>query len=294
MDSKRFLQNPWIQLHTAVLLFGFTPILGKLIQVQDIFLVLYRIAITLLSLCFVPSLFTKLRNIRYREWKSYTFIGIVIGLHWLTFYGSIKLSNASIGVSMIATVCFFTSILEPIILRQAFKQVNIVLGLIVVFGLWLIYSFNLQYGWAMFVGLVSAFLSSLFSCLNKKYVSRGDNFVITFVELSAGLVILLLMLPMYKYWQPEWRYIPTWMDLFYLAFLAIGCTTIAFILQLNALRSLSAFACNLAINLEPIYGIILAYFLLHENKQLNLQFYIGAAIIISSVFIYPLLNSYKK
>lgn len=283
---QKLLQNPYFQLHIAVFLFGFTAILGKLISVQEIYLVIYRIILTVISFALIPKTY---RNIKLADKTSiikYALTGIIIASHWLFFYASIKYSNASIGVSLISTMTLFTAFLDPLINKYAFNPYNIVVGLIILFGLWLIYSFNLNYTFAIILGLISSFLSSLFTCINKRLISHGDVFAITFIELLSGLVFLLLALPIYQYFIPSKHFIPNFNDIIYLILLSVFCTTIAFMLSLNALKHISAFTVNLSINLEPVYGIILAIIFLKENKELNWQFYLGSTIIVLSIFLY--------
>lgn len=287
---RKILQNPFLQLHTAVFLFGFTAILGKLISVQEIYLVIYRIVLTLISFIFIPKIFEKLKSTPKQEIRKYALTGIIIASHWIFFYASIKYSNASIGVSLISTMTLFTAFLDPLINRYTFNPYNLIIGFIIVLGLWLIYSFNLNYTFAIILGLISSFLSSLFTCINKRLIADGDVFVVTVVELFSGMCFLILSLPLYRYFFPSANYIPTLHDVFYLMILAFFCTTIAFMLSLNALKSISAFTVNLSINLEPLYGIILAIILLNENRELNWQFYVGSAIIIFSIFLHSFLS----
>ncbi|MCB0621027.1 MAG: EamA family transporter [Saprospiraceae bacterium] len=288
MDPTR---RAYAELHLAVFLFGFTAILGDLIQLSALVLVWWRVLLTSLSLLFIVrlgKLFTQLP--RAMVWK-FMGIGVLVGLHWVTFYGSIKLANASIALVAFATTTFFTSILEPLVFRQRIKGYELALGLFIVPGMILIAN---DLDWSklagLLVGLLSAFLVALFATFNKKHISRARPVDITFLELGSAWLFLSLIVPYYLWKNPEALFLPSWLDALYLLVLVLLCTTLAYVLTLRALQHITAFAANLTINLEPVYGIVLAWLILKENEELSLSFYLGVAIILSSVFSYPFLK----
>lgn len=281
----------YLELHFAVLLFGATAILGDLIQLSAFMIVWWRVLLTSFSLLFLINIIKSLRQIPTKTILQFMGIGVIVALHWLTFYGAIKLSNASIGVICMATTSLFTSILEPAIMRQQVKWLEIVIGLLVIPGMVLVVSntdLSMQMG--ILAGLTSALLAALFATLNKKMIGKVDEISITFLELGSAWLFLSLVLPFYLWMEPDIVFFPAARDWGYLIFLALVCTTLAYVLSLRALRYISAFAANLTVNLEPVYGIILAWLLLNENKDLSLGFYYGAGIIILAVFAYPLLR----
>lgn len=219
-------------------------------------------------------------------------IGCIVALHWIAFYGSIKLSNASIGVVCMATTSFFTSLIEPLIMRQPVKWFEVLLGLFIIPGMVLIVNgtdFSMFNG--ILVGLLAALLASIFAILNKKFIGRSDEMSITFLELGSAWIFISVLMPIWVAYSGEavqlW---PAPSDWVYLIILSLLCTTLAYVLALRSLRHLSAFASNLAINLEPVYGIILAWIILNEHEELSPTFYYGVLIIILTVFSYPILK----
>ncbi len=286
-------KKAYIQIHIAVILFGFTAILGDLIQLPAIVLVWWRVLITSASLIFFIQWGRTIISIPKALVFKYALIGGIIGLHWICFYGSIKLANASISLICMATTSFFTAILEPIMVRKKFNLLEVTLGLCIIPGMVLIVkNIDLSYVLGFWVGMLSAFLAAIFSILNKKYIKGSDPYTISFIELSSAWVMIsLLLVIMYFLGKlPTSLFPPTYMDWFYLILLSLLCTTLAQVLALKALDHISAFASNLVVNLEPVYGIILAVILLNEHHKLDPMFYVGGSIILISVLLYPYLN----
>lgn len=288
MNSK---QRAYLELHFAVLLFGLTAILGDLIHLSALLIVWWRVLITCISLFFLIRFGQSLAHIPKEAIWKFMGIGVLVALHWLCFFGAVKYSNASICLVCMATTSFFTSFLEPLLLRQKIKWYEILLGLMIIPGMVLVVN-NTQLSMmaGIWVGLLSAFLAAVFSILNKKMVDQADPMSITFIELGSAWLFLSLILPIFFYYNPAALFWPTQLDFSYLAILALLCTTLAYVLALRALKHISAFASNLTINLEPVYGILLAYFLLQENEELSEGFYYGVCIILVAVFSYPFLT----
>jgi len=215
-------------------------------------------------------------------------IGILVALHWITFFGSIKLSNASIALICLATTSFFTSFLEPLIIGRAFQWYEMILGLLILPGMLLIVNgVDPSFHWGIVVGLCSAVLATTFSILNKKYIDRGSPMEITAIEMTGVWIFITLIAPVVMIFYPETSWQPTGKDFFYLVILALVCTTLAYVLSMRALQHLSAFASNLVVNLEPVYGILLAIVILREHKDLEYSFYLGVLTIGIAVFSYP-------
>lgn len=285
-------KRAYVELHIAVFLFGFTAILGDLIRLSALAIVWWRVLITSFSLLFLIRGGRALRRLPRSTILQFMGIGVLVALHWLAFYGAIKLSNASITLICMATTSFFTSLLEPLILKQRARWYEVLIGLAVIPGMALIVrSTDASMNTGILVGLAAALMAALFATLNKKLIGRSDEMSITFLELGSAWLFLTLALPLYASWSGGLsRMLPSGIDWFYIIILSLLCTTLAYILALRSLRHLSAFASNLAINLEPVYGIALAWFILEEHKELSPGFYWGVLIILSAVFSYPLLR----
>ena len=286
-------RRAYLELHFAVLLFGLTAILGDLIQLTALVLVWWRVTLTSASLAPLARPRHLWRSLPRKVILRFVGIGILVGLHWLTFFGSVKLANASVSLVCIATASFFTAMLEPLIVGRRFVWYELLLGLLIIPGMMLVVQ-NIETDMlsGVWVGLLSAFLVAVFATLNKKYIGDLDSIRITFLELSSASVFVAIVIAILLLRGEELGpLIPSRAaDWFYLSILAFGCTSFAYVLALRSLRHLSAFASNLTINMEPVYGIVLAWVLLHENEELQTGFYWGVVIIIASVFSYPVLN----
>jgi drug/metabolite transporter (DMT)-like permease len=286
-------QKAYLQLHTSVFLWGFTAILGQVISIQALPLVWYRMLITCSSLLLLPGLIQEIKKIIRPDLWRIAGIGCIVCLHWLCFYGSIKVSNVSVALSCLATTSFFTAILEPVIRRTRHDLRELLLGLMIIPGIYLIYYFTENYTEGIILGLLAALFSGIFTILNKQMVSKYEPRSFTFVELSSGFFFLSLIAPFYFWFFPETALMPTGKDWLFLLILGIGCTTLPFVLALRALKHLSAFAAVLTVNLEPVYGIIMAVIFFNEHEKINSYFYLGTLIILTSVFLHPLLNKKK-
>ncbi|PSL46589.1 threonine/homoserine efflux transporter RhtA [Chitinophaga niastensis] len=277
------MKKAFLQLHLSVFLAGFTGILGKLISLNEGLLVWYRLMITSVTLYVLFRLQGTLKKLPWKDILPIGSTGIVVALHWLFFYGSIKYSNVSIGVICFSLTSLFTAIFDPLINRRRFDVAEMLLSLLTLFGILLIFHFDTQYRTGIILGIISAMFAALFTVFNKRLVKRFDTYTITFYELSAGFVALTIALPFYLYTFPVTSILPTSMDFVYLLVLAWFCTVCMYLLSMSALKKISAFTVNLCFNLEPVYSIIMAFVLFHENKFLNPAFYAGLACIILSV-----------
>ncbi|MGE4069656.1 MAG: DMT family transporter [Lysobacterales bacterium] len=278
------------QIHFCVLLWGFTAILGKLISLPALALVVWRMLLVALVLALVPRVWSGLTRLSPRMLLGFAGIGVVVALHWLTFYGAIKLANASVAVICIALAPVFLALVEPLITRKRFDMRELALGIAVVPGVALVVGGvapEMRLGVA--VGALSALLVAIFGSLNKRYIERADPLTVTAIELGAGalfLFVLGLLVPALGDPLP-W---PSSADAGLLLLLALACTLLPFALSLVALRQLSAYSAQLAINLEPVYAILLAIPLLGEQRELSPQFYLGVAIVLLAVILHPWLQ----
>ena len=283
-----------LQIHFCVLLWGFTAILGKLITLPALPLVWWRMLIVVVALAAVPLVWRTLRRLSWRLVFAYAGIGVLVALHWLTFYGSIKLSNASVAATCLALATPFTALVEPWFTGARFSRRDLVLGLAVLPGVALVIggvSDGMRLGIA--VGALSALFVAVFGSLNKRYVEEGEPLTVTAIELGAGVVALGALAPLMPYVLPEFAgpllELPSGRDTVLLLLLAFVCTLLPFALSLVALRHMSAFSAQLVVNLEPVYSIVLAIVLLDEQRELTLWFYAGVVIILAAVFVHPLL-----
>ena len=283
-----------LQIHLCVLLWGFTPILGKLISLSALPLVWWRMLIVVVALAFLPRVWRGLRAMSAKLILAYCGIGVIVALHWLTFYGAIKLSNASVAVTCIALAPAFTSVIEPWLTRRPFSWRELLFGIAVLPGVALVVGgvpADMRLGIA--VGALSALFVALFGSLNKRMVEHGDALTVTALELGAGALTLTLLAPLMPAIFPAFAgdlfVMPSTSDALYLLALAMACTLLPFALSLVALKHLSAYGVQLVTNLEPVYAIVLAIVLLGEQHELGGLFYAGVALILAGVFAHPLL-----
>ena len=284
-----------LQIHLCVALWGFTAILGKLISLPALPLVWWRMVLVVAALALLPACWRGLRAIPPRQRWVYAGIGALVALHWLTFYGAIKLSNASIGATCMALATVFTAIVEPWLAKRPFSRRELALGMAVLPGVALVaggVAPDMRMG--IVVGAVSALFVGLFGSLNKRFAGHHDPLAVTALELGAGIALLTVLAPIMPLLFPAFAgnpiALPGARDFGFLLALALACTLFPFVLSLVALRHISAFAAQLAVNLEPVYAIALAALLLGEQRELTPMFYLGVAIILGAVLLQPLLS----
>jgi drug/metabolite transporter (DMT)-like permease len=283
-----------LQIHFCVLLWGFTAILGKLITLPALPLVWWRMLLVAVALLLLPRVRRHLRVMSWRLIGAYAGIGVLVSLHWLTFYAAIKLSNASVGATCIALGPVFLAFIEPWLTRRKFDPRELLIGVAVVPGVVLVVGgvpVDMRIGIA--VGVLSALFVALFGSLNKRMVESGDPLTVTFIELGTGAIFLTLLAPLLPH-QGALFVLPDVHDTLLLLTLSFVCTLLPFSLALVALRHMSAFATQMVTNLEPVYAIVLAIVLLGEQHELDHWFYLGVAVILGAVFIHPLLHRQRR
>ncbi len=279
------MKKAFIQLHVAVFLAGFTAILGKLITLHEGMLVWYRMLITAVTLMALLYFKKELQRLSLKNIFKIFSVGAIVALHWLTFYGSIKYSNVSVSLTCLSAIGFFTAFLDPIIMRRRIDITEVFLGMLAIAGIYLIFDFYPQYKLGILFGIISALLASLFPILNKNLLKQFSSKTITLYEMCGGIIALTFIMPLYLKMFPAEYYFPTISDWLWLLVLSWLCTVFAFILSLNALKKVSPFTANLAYNLEPVYGIILAFIIFKENKYLSAGFYYGLGLILLAVIL---------
>ena len=290
MNSVR---KAYIQIHIAIFFWGFTAILGDLISLSAMTLVWWRVLITTISLLFLIDVAALFRRLPPKILSKFAGIGVLIALHWITFFGAIKLANASIALICMATTSLFTSFLEPILVGRKFQWYELILSLMIIPGMWLIVdSTEVSMKMGIWVGLTSAFLVSLFSVFTKQLIDHANSYEISFLQIGSAWLFISLLMPFYLYFESNTAFLPIGLDWPYLVVLALVCTTFAYSLSLDAYNHLSAFAINLTVNLEPVYGIAMAWVLLNDRNELATDFYWGVLIILATVFSYPIFKKY--
>jgi drug/metabolite transporter (DMT)-like permease len=280
-----------LQVHLCVLLWGFTAIFGALITLPALPLVFWRMALVTAVLACVPGVWRSCRRMPLRLIGAYAGVGALLALHWLTFYMSVKWSNASVGATCMALTPVMLAFAEPLFTGRRFDPRDLVLGIAAVVGVVAVIGgipSGMRSGVA--VGTLSAALVALFTALNKRYIDDGDALAITGLEIAAGAALLAALAPLVPHEGPAFP-IPGARDAALLVALALGCTLFPFWLHLVAMRTLTAFWVSLATNLEPVYAILLAIPLLGEHHELAPKFYAGVAIILAAVVAYPFLGA---
>ncbi len=282
------------QLHISIILAGFTGILGKLISMGEGLLVWYRMLFTFVIFGIYLLCTGKLEKISWKDFCKIGFTGVLIALHWLFFYGSIKLSNVSIGVVCFSLVGFFTAILEPFFMRTRFSSREFIYSILTVFGVCLIFSFDVRYRLGIIVGIIAALLCALYTIGIRKLCHGYSAHTTLLHQMGGGVLFLTLIMPFYlDYFQIE-NILPSWQDTVMLLILAVFCTIGMSILLIKSLQHISAFTVNLSYNLEPVYSIVIAIGFLGEAHELNFSFYLGLSCIIASVILQTLWVMHSK
>jgi drug/metabolite transporter (DMT)-like permease len=277
-------------LHFTVFIWGFTGILGALISINAVQMVWYRVLIASITLFlyFIGSK-TSLRVSR-KQFLQYLFTGSIVALHWILFFHAIKVSTVSVTLVCLSSFTLFTAILEPLIKRQAIQMTDIVIGLIIIVGIYMIFKFESSYTTGIIFGLSAALASSLFSVINSTLIHKGDAVIIGFYEL-VGALIWITLYRLYDHSLLTEHFNLSLRDWICLGFLGTVCTALAYVAGVSVMRTLSAFRVALITNLEPVYGIILAFIFFGTRETMTTGFYVGACIILGAVFLYPV---YKR
>ena len=283
----------YLHLHVIVFIWGFTAILGKLISLEALDLVWYRMLFASVIMTFVVLFNKEKIKVPFNVLIGFIVSGIIIAAHWLTFYQAIKVSNVSITLACLSTGAFFASILEPIFYKRKVIWYELLFGLIVVVGLGIIFNVETKFKTGIYLAVTSAFLSALFSVINGKYAKEYDPNVISLYELSSGVFFLSIYLFFAGSFTPAFFALSI-NDLIWLFLLSSICTAYAFSASVKVMKFLSPFTVMLTINLEPIYGIILALLIFDDTEEMSPLFYVGALIILATVIANGIVKSYKK
>jgi drug/metabolite transporter (DMT)-like permease len=279
------MKSALIRLHIAVFLWGFTGVLGRVITLSAVPLVWWRMLITVGSLFLLLKFKKQFQVPEKKEMLRMLGIGVLIALHWVFFYASIKYANVSIALTCLSSAGLFTALSEPLFTRKRIDVREVMLGLIAMAGIFLIFHFDTRYQTGIILGVICTVLNSIFSVLNKRMVDHHPSGTLMFYELFGGWLSIGILAPLYLKLFPGENIIPTTSDIGWLVLMSWFCTILAMDLSLKALKHLSAFTQNLTLNLEPVYGIILAFVVYQENKDLSSGFYFGFFLIIFAVIL---------
>ena len=279
------MKKAFIQLHIAVFLAGFTAVLGRLIMLNEGLLVWYRLLITVVVMAGILVYKKEFTALPLKGILKMVGVGAVIAFHWVTFYGSVKYGNISVALVCLSAAGFFSALLEPLFLNKKIVLVEVLLGFVAIIGIYIIFDFHPKFKLGIIYGLLGGLGAAIFPIFNKQLVKQYSPRTLTFYELAGGFLVLSILLPFYFHYTVVEHYIPTASDFYWLLFLAIICTVLCFDLQLKALQKISAFTSNLMYNLEPVYGIILAFAFFDEGRSVNKAFYVGVLVIMATIVL---------
>jgi drug/metabolite transporter (DMT)-like permease len=281
-------------MHLAVFLWGFTGVLGKGISVSEYPLVTYRVLVTAVFLGGILWYHKLLGQVSKKQIIQLMLIGCIIAIHWVAFYGSIKKSSPTIALICLSTSSIYTAILEPILAKKWPNKMELFLSIVACIGMGIIYKFETAFTLGILFGLVAAMLSAVFTIMNKKLVSDMHPQVTSYYEMLGGIILLVVLFPLYHYYFPQTKFIPSVKDVGLLLILVYFCTILGQGLALSALQKISSFTAVLTVNLEPIYGICIAYLIYKDTADLSKGFYIGIILIAASVIANTLLMLRKS
>jgi drug/metabolite transporter (DMT)-like permease len=285
--------SDYLKLHFIVLLWGFTAILGKLVSIPAVEMVFYRTLLAALGMAAVMIIMKSSFRLSSTDFWKIFFTGFIVGAHWLTFFASGRIANASVSLVGFATGSLWTALLEPFAKGKKIKGLEVGLGLLVIAGLYVVFAFDFQYPLGLFLGILSGLTMAIFAVINSKLVTHVNSYAITFYEMIGACAATAIFFPFYKnYLSPDGQLhlVPAWTDWIYIAAMAWACSVYAYVVALNLMKKISVFMISLTLNLEPVYGIILAVIVFGKSEQMSTNFYLGTLIILSAVLSYPLLK----
>ncbi len=292
MEKQVANYRHYLELHFIVLLFGFTAILGKLISISAAELVVYRMGIAAFALsvfCYFSKISFQLPTKRIVQ---IILTGFVVAAHWVFFFEAVKVSNVSVTLGVMASGTLFVSFIEPLIEKRKIWWVEVFIGMVILIGLYIMTRFAMHYYLGIIYALISSFLAALFGVFNRQLTQDNNPVIISFYEMLAGSVAVLVYIYVSGYSLTAPQNLPV-SDYLWIGILAILCTAYAFVGTVRLMKVLSTYTVSLAINLEPVYGIILAFLIFGESERMDFGFYIGAIILVVSIFAYPLLKHRK-
>lgn len=283
----------YLHLHFLVFIAGFTAIIGKAISIGSVELVWYRMGIASILMFVYIKLAKVSLLVSTKSFFKLAAAGIVIALHWITFFESINVSNASITLAMFSSGAFFASLIEPLIYKRKIIWYEILFGLLVILGVFIITQSEFHYLKGIVLGIISAFLSSLFAVLNGHFLKEHSAAKISFYEFISGVIFITLFIALFKNGFSQDFFTLSQKDIILLIIIASVCTAYAFIASTEVMRYISPYTVVLSYNMEPVYGIVLAILFFPESEKMSSTFYYGAAIIISVVMLNGIFKNLK-
>ena len=283
-------RTDYLKLHFIVFLWGFSAILGKLVSIPAVEMVFYRSILAAIGMGIVMLAMKGTFQVTRSQLVRLILIGFIVAFHWVAFFGSARVANVSVSLVGFATNSLWAALLEPWFNRSRVKKFELMLGLVVLLGLYVIFSFDFQYKLGLFLGVVAGFTSASFSVFNARMVRSVPSFTITFYEMIGAFVGLAIFFPVYKMtWAPGGvlHLLPETMDWIYIGLLAGVCSVYAYSTAVELMKKISVFVIQLALNLEPIYGIAMAVVIFGSDEKMGANFYVGALIIMAAVILYP-------
>ncbi|HEY3406481.1 MAG TPA: EamA family transporter [Ohtaekwangia sp.] len=287
-------RSDYLKLHFIVFLWGFSAILGKLVSIPAVEMVFYRSILAAAGMAIVMQATKCSFKVNQNDLIKLLLIGFIVAIHWIAFFGAARISNVSVSLVGFATNSLWAALLEPWFNRARIKKFELLLGLMVITGLYIIFSFDFQYKLGLLFGIAAGFTSALFSVFNSKMVRRVPSFTITFYEMIGAFLAIAIFLPIYKItWATDHQLqlIPQPMDWLWISLLAGVCSIYAYTVAVELMKKISVFLLQLSLNLEPVYGIVMALILFGEKEKMGPNFYIGTAIILVAVAAYPVLKN---
>lgn len=284
----------YVKLHFLVFLWGFTAILGKLVTIPSVEMVFYRTFLAAVGMAIVILIMRGSFKVSQSDFFKLILTGFIVAVHWLTFFASGRISNPSTSLVGFATCSLWAAFIEPLAKRNKIQVIEVGLGLVVIVGLYIIFSFDFQYPMGLFLGILSGLTCAMFAVINSKLVSRINSLTITFYEMAGACLGVVLFFPFYMdTWAEggELNLSPTAMDWFWIAILSLVCSVYAYAVAINLTKKLSVFFIQLTLNLEPVYGIILALLIFREKEVMSWSFYLGTVVILGAVVAYPFVKN---
>lgn len=292
MFSSSSLRS-YLHLHFLVLIWGFTAIVGLLVTISPIALVLYRTLFAAIGLGVIILFQNKSFTAKGKDIGSMLIVGFILSSHWMLFFASARVSTASVCLAGMATTSLWTSLIEPLVNKKPVKPLEVGLGILAFAGLYVVFRFEFDHALGLILALASALLAALFTVANSRLVQRIDAYVITFYEMIGATLFSFLFLGIseWQHWTGDAPIWPKGQDWLWILFLAWICTVYASTMATQLMKQFSAYLINLTINLEPVYGIALAFFFLGEKEKMTNEFYLGTLLILLAVLLYPFLST---
>ncbi|MBE9460663.1 DMT family transporter [Dyadobacter subterraneus] len=282
----------YLHLHFLVLIWGFTAIVGLMVSISPIALVFYRTFLAGLGLAVVMLVKKKKFDVTGADLRRMFFVGCILSSHWILFFAAARVSTASVCLAGMATTSLWTSLIEPLVNRRPIKPLEVGLGILAFAGLYVVFKFEFDHALGLGLALASALLAAMFTVANSRFVQRIDAFTITFYEMVGASLfsLLFLIVAESRGWTNNMPVWPKGQDWIWILFLAWICTVYASTMATQLMKQFSAYLINLTINLEPVYGIALAFFYFGEKERMTQGFYLGTILILLAVLLYPILN----